>query len=108
MSGRKPMLTLQHFVLQSTLLQAYRSAVRATRPLPDPQTRRETLDFFRSEVERLRYVDNIEVLKSSISSFQRLVKQMVPSIGLGGLTSETGSKLIGRAGARNGASRAAR
>ncbi|ORX40727.1 hypothetical protein BD324DRAFT_611874 [Kockovaella imperatae] len=94
-SGAK--LTLQHFLLQSSLLHAYRGAVRATRPLPDSLTRRETLDFFRGELEQLRFVTDLETLRTSLSAFQRTTKIMGPQLGLGGLSSESGSKLIGRA-----------
>ncbi|KIR78417.1 hypothetical protein I306_04559 [Cryptococcus gattii EJB2] len=86
--------TLKHFILQAELLQAYRLAVRATKPLPDPQTRRETLDFLRSDLERLRQEHDLDTLQSHLSSFRKLVKQMTPSFSFSG--SSTGSRLIGQ------------
>ncbi|WRT70372.1 uncharacterized protein IL334_007370 [Kwoniella shivajii] len=89
--------SLQHFIIRAELIQAYRSAVRATRPLPDPQTRRETLDYLRSDLERLKGELDLNKLKSNLSHFNRTVKQMLPSIGLNGLTQgQSGSRLIGQ------------
>lgn len=70
-----PPLTIQ-FMLQSQFVSAYRQAIRSTRretsssfldrsdktdnkALPDPHTRRETVDHFRSEIERLRFTTDI-------------------------------------------------
>ncbi|RXK39415.1 hypothetical protein M231_03248 [Tremella mesenterica] len=83
------------FLLQTSILRAYRSAIRSTRPLPDSQTRRETLDFFRGELDRLRNITDINILKSNLSTFQRTTKSMLPSLGLTGL-SGSGSKLVGQ------------
>ncbi|RSH91702.1 hypothetical protein EHS25_009071 [Saitozyma podzolica] len=96
-----PALTLQHFVLQSSILHAYRAAVRATRPLPDVKTRRETLDWLRSDLERLRLVNDLEVLRTGLSNFQRTIKTtMGPSLGLTGPSPEFAAKLVGRGGHR--------
>ncbi|EAL20606.1 hypothetical protein CNBE3140 [Cryptococcus deneoformans B-3501A] len=83
--------TLKHFIVQAELLQAYRSAVRATK---HPQTRRETLDFLRSDLERLRQEHDLDTLQSHLSSFRKLVKQMRPSFSFSG--NESGSRLIGQ------------
>ncbi|WWC71863.1 uncharacterized protein I206_105822 [Kwoniella pini CBS 10737] len=89
--------SLQHFIVRAEMIQAYRSAVRATRPLPDPYARRETLDFLRSDLERLRGEYDLNKLKSNLSHFNRTLKQLLPSIGLNGLTQgEIGSRLIGQ------------
>lgn len=90
-------LTLHHFLLQTSLLHAYRSAVRATRPLPDPQTRRETLDYFRGDLARLKGVTELGTLQTQLSAFERSVKVLIPSLGLTGLSGH-GAKLIGRGG----------
>ncbi|WWC64423.1 uncharacterized protein I303_107033 [Kwoniella dejecticola CBS 10117] len=89
--------SLQHFIVRAELIQAYRSAVRATRPLPDPSTRRETLDFLRADIERLKGEYDLNKLKSNLSHFNRTLKQMLPSIGLNGLSEgERTSRLIGQ------------
>ncbi|KAK6909581.1 hypothetical protein L486_00768 [Kwoniella mangroviensis CBS 10435] len=91
--------SLQHFIVRAEMIQAYRSAVRATRPLPDPNTRRETLDFLRADLERLRGEYDLNKLKSNLSHFNRTLKQMLPSIGLNGLTSDEvgkGTRLTGQ------------
>ncbi|BEI88080.1 uncharacterized protein CcaverHIS019_0107980 [Cutaneotrichosporon cavernicola] len=86
---------LQHFILQAELLSAYRAAVRATRPLPDPQTRRETLDWLRSDIERLRGEMDDDVIRSNLQTFQRNLKTFGPSLSISGL-SGIGAKLIGQ------------
>ncbi|RSH87778.1 uncharacterized protein EHS24_000294 [Apiotrichum porosum] len=95
-----PRLSLQHFILQAEIIKAYRAAVRATRPLPDSATRRETLDWLRGDIERLRYETDLERLRTNISSFNRNLKILIPGLGLTGLTPEHGAKLIGRGGRR--------
>ncbi|ORY26666.1 hypothetical protein BCR39DRAFT_540383 [Naematelia encephala] len=91
-----PRLTLQHFVLQSEFIHAYRSAVRATRPLPDSSTRRETLDWLRSDLERLRSIHDLDALNTNLSHFNRTVKIMLPQLGLSGLDEKRGAKLVGQ------------
>ncbi|WVR07810.1 hypothetical protein IAU60_004853 [Kwoniella sp. DSM 27419] len=90
--------SLQHFIIRAEMLQAYRGAVRATRPLPDSRTRRETLDFLRADFERLRGEHDVNKLRSNLSHFNKLLKQMTPSLNLTGLTvqGQQGSKLIGQ------------
>ncbi|KAL1409977.1 hypothetical protein Q8F55_003976 [Vanrija albida] len=90
--------TLQHFLLRAELLKAYRAAVRATRPLPDAATRRETLDWLRGDIERLKGVTSLDALRSNLSSFNRNLKIMIPNVALTGGT-ET-AKLVGRGGRR--------
>lgn len=67
-----------------------------TAALPDPQTRRETLDWLRGDLERLRFETDLEKLRANISMFNKSLKTMTPSLGLGGLTAESGAKLIGQ------------
>ncbi len=101
------------FILQAELLRAYRAAVRATRreygldlrrspphtlltpALPDPHTRRETLDWLRSDIERLRGELDDDVIRSNLSTFQRNLKTFGPSLGISGLSGQ-GAKLIGQ------------
>ncbi|KAL7418347.1 hypothetical protein Q5752_006805 [Cryptotrichosporon argae] len=90
--------SLQHFIVQAEIVASYRKAVRATRTLPDEPTRRETLDFLRSDLDRLRTVSELETLKSSLQTFNRTLKQLAPSMGLAGNTA--GARLVGRGGAR--------
>ncbi|GMK54749.1 hypothetical protein CspeluHIS016_0113350 [Cutaneotrichosporon spelunceum] len=86
---------LQHFILQAELLRAYRAAVRATRPLPDPHTRREALDWLRSDIERLRGEMDDDVIRANLQTFRRNLKTFEPSLGISGL-SGIGAKLIGQ------------
>jgi hypothetical protein len=92
------------------------------------KTRRETLDWLRSDLERLRLVNDLvglrmpetkwerddpwckfsgwadtsqEVLRTGLSNFQRTIKTtMGPSLGLTGPSPEFAAKLVGRGGHR--------
>lgn len=54
------------------------------------------LDWLRADIERLRFETDIDKLKSNLSSFNKNLKIMIPSLGLGGLTPDSGAKLIGQ------------
>ncbi|KAF9240937.1 hypothetical protein BU15DRAFT_9220, partial [Melanogaster broomeanus] len=51
--------SLKHFILQQRVLNFYRSVIRASRSIPDPRTRSETISWFRSEIERNRYLTDV-------------------------------------------------
>ncbi|KAF9511714.1 hypothetical protein BS47DRAFT_1248546, partial [Hydnum rufescens UP504] len=61
------MLTLQHFLVRPKVLGLYRSAIRASKYIPDPHSRRETIAWIRSEFERNRDVEDIVRLSAFIS-----------------------------------------
>ncbi|OCF39614.1 hypothetical protein I317_06579 [Kwoniella heveanensis CBS 569] len=68
--------------------------------LPDSKTRRETLDFLRADFERLKNEHDLTKLRSNLSHFNKLLKQMTPSLNLTGLTVDQGgggAKLVGQA-----------
>jgi hypothetical protein len=44
----------------------------------------------------LNEADGKDVLKSQLSDFQRMIKVLGGTFGLGGLAPETGAKLVGR------------
>ncbi|GHJ86988.1 hypothetical protein NliqN6_3390 [Naganishia liquefaciens] len=91
-------LTLQHFMLQSEISKSYRQAVRATRALPDISTRRETLDFLRIDLEKLRGVSDISTIRSTLADFNRNNKHFIPSLGLSsaGMVDQKPPRLIGQ------------
>ncbi|KAF8516373.1 hypothetical protein JB92DRAFT_2788433 [Gautieria morchelliformis] len=57
------MLTLQHFILKQRALSLYRSAIRASRSIPGPVARRETIMWIRAEFEYTRNIQDIDILK---------------------------------------------
>lgn len=99
--------TLQHFLLRTEILKAYRSAVRATRPLPSSEARRETLDFLRDDLEYLKRkkITDVKEIRENLAGFKRMMKQFLPSIGLSSFPVYEGSQNEGGtgAGSREGA-----
>ncbi|KAJ9122326.1 hypothetical protein QFC22_001747 [Naganishia vaughanmartiniae] len=75
-------LSLQHFLSRTQILAAYRNSVRATKTLPDSHTRRETLDWLRRDLEKLRGVTDLPTIKEAISAYRRDSKHFIPSVGL--------------------------
>ncbi|KAI6031875.1 hypothetical protein PISMIDRAFT_91222 [Pisolithus microcarpus 441] len=71
------MLTLKHFVLQKEVLNLYRQVIRASRSIPDPSTRSETVAWFRSEIERDRHLTDISVIESKINAILRELRQVL-------------------------------
>ncbi|KAF8575356.1 hypothetical protein K439DRAFT_1370150 [Ramaria rubella] len=76
------MLTLQHFILRAEAINLYRSAVRASRSIPDATARRETIAWIRAEFERSRAFHDTELIKSRLSLIRRDLKEILPSIAI--------------------------
>lgn len=71
------MLTLQHFILQKRVLNLYRQVLRASRSIPDPHARAETVAWFRSEIERDRHTTDIHAIESKITVTLREVRRLM-------------------------------
>ncbi|KIK71191.1 hypothetical protein GYMLUDRAFT_149914 [Collybiopsis luxurians FD-317 M1] len=71
-------LTLKHFILRKQVLDLYRQAVRACRAIPDPSTRRETLNWIRSEFERSKNLTDVVLIEEKLKLGRRELKQMLP------------------------------
>ncbi|KAJ9100596.1 hypothetical protein QFC21_003640 [Naganishia friedmannii] len=91
-------LSLQHFLSRTQILAAYRNSVRATKTLPDSHTRRETLDWLRRDLEKLRGVTDLPTIKEALSAYRRDSKHFIPSVGLSTSSGEdqVTAPLIGR------------
>ncbi|KAK4124287.1 hypothetical protein N657DRAFT_617348 [Parathielavia appendiculata] len=63
-----PVLSLEHFVQRARALAFYRSILRSTRHIADPQTRAETRKFVRDEFERHRGVTDIDHIRYLLST----------------------------------------
>ncbi|KAI0757092.1 hypothetical protein C8Q80DRAFT_77137 [Daedaleopsis nitida] len=70
-------LTLKHFILKQRALNLYRQAIRATRSIPDRNTRLETVRWVRSEFERNRHLSDAKI-EDKIASGRRELKQLFP------------------------------
>ncbi|PWN25169.1 hypothetical protein BDZ90DRAFT_234371 [Jaminaea rosea] len=98
-------LTLQHFLYQSQALSLYRSYLRASRGIPNPQARRETIDFYRSQYfapsanGKGKWLDeDLEKVRDWLAQGHRDLKMQRGSMMLGGDGSGEYAKLRGRRG----------
>ncbi|KAK0548076.1 hypothetical protein OC845_003771 [Tilletia horrida] len=71
-------LTLEHFLIRTRFLALYRSIVRATREIPNPDARRETLAWYRSDLfpPSLRLERDLVNLKDLLAQGYRQLKQI--------------------------------
>jgi len=81
-STGKLALGLHHFILQAQVLSFYRSVIRATRFIPDPVARRETIKWTRDEIERNRHLEDKDQIKEQLASARRMMKQLLPGFQL--------------------------
>ncbi|KAF8633963.1 hypothetical protein AX15_001143 [Amanita polypyramis BW_CC] len=71
-------LSLRHFVLRQQAVHLYRRALRASRAIPDPRARRETVAFFRAEFDRNSHLSNVDVIESRIKAARREINLILP------------------------------
>ncbi|RDB28667.1 LYR motif-containing protein 2 [Hypsizygus marmoreus] len=70
--------TLKHFILKQQVFDLYRYAIRASRVIPDPVTRRETVAWIRSEFERNKHVTDISLIEEKLKICRREIRQILP------------------------------
>ncbi|KAF8807564.1 hypothetical protein BYT27DRAFT_7100046 [Phlegmacium glaucopus] len=71
--------TLKHFILRQQVISLYRHAIRASKGIPDPVTRRETIHWFRSEFERNRDLTDVLLIEINLKMARREIKRILPS-----------------------------
>ncbi|KAI0274705.1 complex 1 protein-domain-containing protein [Gloeopeniophorella convolvens] len=71
-------LSLRHFILRHEVLNLYRRAVRASRSIPDPVTRRETVSWLRAEFERNRHIQDLDLIEDKLRTGRRELNQILP------------------------------
>ncbi|KAF8740562.1 hypothetical protein AX14_008172 [Amanita brunnescens Koide BX004] len=71
-------LSLRHFVLRQQAILLYRHIVRASRAIPDPLARRETVAFFRAEFDRNRHLLDLDAIENKLKAARREVKLILP------------------------------
>lgn len=74
--------TLQHFLMHSSVLSLYRRLLRATRPIPNPSARWETIQWYRSEMERERNERDLQKIRDLMAQGGRQIKILEGSVGL--------------------------
>ncbi|KAJ6604340.1 hypothetical protein DFH09DRAFT_1122360 [Mycena vulgaris] len=73
------MLTLRHFILQQEVLRLYRYAIRSSRAIHDPLTRRETILWIRAEFERNRHLTDLALIEDKLKTGRREIRQVLPT-----------------------------
>ncbi|KAK2596847.1 hypothetical protein N8I77_012736 [Diaporthe amygdali] len=61
-------VSLDHFLQRSRVLALYRTVLRGTRKISDHKTRDETRLFARQEIERHRYVQDLQHIRYLLST----------------------------------------
>ncbi|PWN38938.1 hypothetical protein IE81DRAFT_63561 [Ceraceosorus guamensis] len=64
--GAASLPTLEHFLMQNRFAALYRSFIRATRNIPNPDARREMIDWIRGDLEPARRVTDLVNLKDRL------------------------------------------
>ncbi|TFK30602.1 hypothetical protein FA15DRAFT_699045 [Coprinopsis marcescibilis] len=73
-------LTLKHFILNQQFLNLYRHSIRASRGIKDPVTRKETLAWIRSEIERIPRLQDADLLEERLKVCRRELRQILPTL----------------------------
>ncbi|KAJ1033986.1 hypothetical protein NDA18_000860 [Ustilago nuda] len=81
-------LTFEHFLMRSRTLSLYRKYLRATRDIPNPLARWETIQFFRDDVQRFQNETDLERIKDLLMQGHRFLKQMQGQMTLAGASSD--------------------
>ncbi|KAJ7919131.1 hypothetical protein B0H13DRAFT_2187116 [Mycena leptocephala] len=72
-------LTLRHFILQQQVLNLYRYAIRSSRAIHDPLTRKETIMWIRGEFERNRHLTDLALIEDKLKMGRREIRQVLPT-----------------------------
>ncbi|KAI0257495.1 complex 1 protein-domain-containing protein [Lactifluus subvellereus] len=71
-------LSLKHFILKQRVLSLYRTAIRASRAIPDRATRKETIEWVRTEFERNKHITNPDLVEDKLRAGRRELEQVLP------------------------------
>ncbi|KAF9478037.1 hypothetical protein BDN70DRAFT_72185 [Pholiota conissans] len=71
--------TLKHFILRQQALHLYRGAVRASKAIPDPVTRKETIAWIRDEFERNSHLTDLVLIEDKLRIARREIKSILPT-----------------------------
>ncbi|KAJ7139819.1 hypothetical protein C8R44DRAFT_765502 [Mycena epipterygia] len=72
-------LTLRHFILKQEVFNLYRYAIRSSRAIQDPLTRRETILWIRAEFERNRHLTDLSLIEDKLKTGRREIRQVLPT-----------------------------
>ncbi|ETW87427.1 hypothetical protein HETIRDRAFT_306094 [Heterobasidion irregulare TC 32-1] len=71
--------TLKHFILKQQALDLFRSAIRASRSIPDVVAREETIVWIRAEFERKRHLQDVAAIEDALKAGRRDMKHYFPA-----------------------------
>ncbi|EIN13510.1 hypothetical protein PUNSTDRAFT_59307 [Punctularia strigosozonata HHB-11173 SS5] len=71
--------SLKHFILRQRALHLYRHAIRASRYVPDPQARKESVRWIRDEFERTRHLEDVKMIEDRLAVCRREIRQIFPT-----------------------------
>ncbi|PWY97674.1 hypothetical protein BCV70DRAFT_202618 [Testicularia cyperi] len=88
-------LTLEHFLLRTRALALYRNYLRATRDIPNPEARWETIQWFRDDFVKNKHVTETQDIKDLLMQGHRFLRQMQGQMSLAGASHSDTGKLRG-------------
>ncbi|KAM6498260.1 hypothetical protein JOM56_006208 [Amanita muscaria] len=71
-------LSLKYFILKQQTIDLYRQIIRASRAIPDPAARSETIAFFRADFNRNKYLSDLDAIENRIKAARREAKLILP------------------------------
>ncbi|PNF43441.1 LYR motif-containing protein 2 [Cryptotermes secundus] len=82
MSEKMPQatMTLKQFMLRQQVLKLYRSFLRAIRDVPDEESRKELLEWARSDFKNNKHHTDEYAIKMLISHGERQLKQLQQNV----------------------------
>ncbi|KAF8269370.1 complex 1 protein-domain-containing protein [Lactarius quietus] len=73
-----PIAPLRHFIQKQNVFNLYRQAIRASRAIPDPGARKETLSWIRAEFERNRHITDLDLVEDKLRAGRRELVRVLP------------------------------
>ncbi|PFH54631.1 hypothetical protein AMATHDRAFT_134280 [Amanita thiersii Skay4041] len=70
--------SLKHFILNQQAIRLYRRALRASRVIPDPVARKETIAWFRVEFNKTRHLTEPALIEDRFRTIRRELNQIFP------------------------------
>lgn len=86
-------LSLKHFLMRGKALSLYRGFIRATRDIPNPVARWETIQWYRDEIEREKHVRDLDRLRDLLAQGHRTLKMLQGSMSLSNVDVDAQGKM---------------
>ncbi|KAI9445138.1 hypothetical protein H4582DRAFT_1806441 [Lactarius indigo] len=73
-----PIAPLRHFIQKQNVFNLYRLAIRASRVIPDPGARKETISWIRAEFERNKHITDLDLVEDKLRAGRRELGLVLP------------------------------